>query len=267
MNSVANANAAYTSAPATEAITSGAALVLDEPALPAGENLPSEVASQSADVLGDPRESLFEHVAWVYILFREKLFRDDTERLVRALWPEGPPPAATRVVEIGCGPGLYSCALAARFPQISMLGIDRSARQLDWARQKARAGGLGNCCFHTDDVLNLSHPSESFNAVIAARLFTVLPDPERAIAEMHRILRPGGRCVIAEPRYALWASLPLFAMWGLARLTGSSNGCREPRRAKVLSSTAFENLFMTQSWHSVRTWDDGRYQYALCEKR
>ena len=83
---------------------------------------------------------------------------------------------------------------------------------------------------------------------------------------MYRVLRSGCRCVIAEPRFAFWASLPLLAMWLLARLTGMTNGFCEPRKATVLSCKSFKNLFATQPWRSIKTWQDGRYQYALCEK-
>ncbi len=47
------------------------------------------------------RESLFERFAWVYIFFREKLFRDDTDRFVQALWTEREPPTATQLIELG----------------------------------------------------------------------------------------------------------------------------------------------------------------------
>ena len=120
--------------------------------------------------------------------------------------------------------------------------------------------------FERDNVLELTHGDESVDAVIAARLFTVLPNRERAIAEMFRVLRPGGRCVIAEPRYAFWASLPLFAMWVIASLTCVNNGYREPAKATVLAPSEFKRLFATQPWQRVSTWCDGRYQYALCEK-
>ncbi|MEO5720133.1 MAG: class I SAM-dependent methyltransferase [Chthoniobacterales bacterium] len=211
-------------------------------------------------------DSLFERFAWLYVFFRERIFRDDTDRISRALWPTGEPSAATRLLELGCGPGFYSCQLAARFPGIAVLGVDRSERQLECAEKKAQAWNLENCAFETDNVLELSHPDESFDALVAARLFTVLPDQARAISEMHRVLRPGGRCFVAEPRYAFWASLPLFAMWILAGITGMNNGCREPGKATVLSRTGFEKLFASQPWRKVETWQDGRYQYALCEK-
>jgi ubiquinone/menaquinone biosynthesis C-methylase UbiE len=214
----------------------------------------------------EPDESLFEHHAWLYAFFRERIFRDDTDRIVAAIWPDGRPAEGTRIIELGCGPGFYSCGLAARFRELSVLGVDQSARQLDGAKTKSRRLGLLNCRFEEDNVLDLSHAGETFDVAIAARLFTVLPDPPRALAEMHRVLRPGGRCLIAEPRYAFWASLPLFAMWVIAGLTRMRNGYREPRKATVLSSRAFKGLFASQPWSRVKTWQDGRYQYALCEK-
>jgi arsenite methyltransferase len=211
-------------------------------------------------------DSLFERFPSVYGFFRERCFRDDTVRIIQALWSESPPPPGTRLIELGCGPGFYSCRIGSRFPQISITGIDCSKRQLESARKKAQHLGLSNCRFEIDNVLDLSYESDSHDVVLAARLFTVLPNPQRAIAEMHRILRPGGKCLIAEPRYAFWASLPLRAMWLLARLTGMHGGCREPGNAIVFEPREFRRLFATQRWLSMRTWQDGRYQYALCEK-
>jgi len=233
-------------APAT-VIPSGAALTTDE----------------GTDVSSD---SLFEHFAWLYIFCRERVFRDDTERMIAALWPNGRPRAGENLIELGCGPGFYSCKLAAQFPEITALGIDRSPKQLAWAREKRNSLGLNNCRFKSDNVLELSQPPESFDVLIASRLFTVLPNRRRAVAEMYRVLRPGGRCFIAEPRWAFWASIPLFMMWVLAGLTHFKNGYREPTRARVLSTREMNRLFATQPWRRIETWREGRYQYALCEK-
>ncbi len=214
----------------------------------------------------DQSESLFERFAWLYIFCREKLFRDDTKRIVASLWPGAPPARGTQLIELGCGPGFYSCRLAAQFSELSVLGVDRSRKQLEWAQQKGQSLGLTNCRFERVNVLALSSASDRFDVLLASRLLTILPAREKAVAEMFRVLRPGGRCFVAEPRYTIWASLPLFAMWMLAGLTHYENGYREPRRASVLSHRAFENLFATQPWKRVSTWRDGRYQYALCEK-
>jgi ubiquinone/menaquinone biosynthesis C-methylase UbiE len=114
--------------------------------------------------------------------------------------------------------------------------------------------------------LDLSHPDNSFDVLIASRLFTVLPHRDRAVAEMYRVLQAGGRCFIAEPRFAFWASIPLFTMWLLAGITRFKNGYREPSKAKILSSRELNRLFATQPWRQIKTWQEGRYQYALCEK-
>jgi ubiquinone/menaquinone biosynthesis C-methylase UbiE len=227
---------------------------------------PPMIAVPSDELNDNSADSLFEQFAWLYIFCREKLFRDDTQRMISALWPKGKPAQGEKIIELGCGPGFYSCVLAERFREISVLGVDRSPSQLSWAREKRNALGLNNCRFQNDNVLELSHENDTFDALIASRLFTVLPNRRCAVAEMYRVLRPGGRCFIAEPRWASWASIPLFTMWLLAGLTHFKNGYREPSRARVLSIREMNRLFATQPWRKIETWRDGRYQYALCEK-
>lgn len=208
-------------------------------------------------------DSLFEHLAWLYAFLREHIFRDDTERMIAALWPARQPDPGTEVVEIGCGPGFYARKLAARFPSVSIIGVDRSASQVQWAQRRAAGEGLTNCTFQRVNALMLPCENARFHILIASRLLTILPDPEGAVAEMYRVLKPGGRCFVAEPRLAFWASIPLFAMWLLA---GSRSGYREPRRARVFPAVTFQKLFAAQPWKTFATWRDGRYQYALCEK-
>jgi ubiquinone/menaquinone biosynthesis C-methylase UbiE len=126
-------------------------------------------------------------------------------------------PARTSLLEIGCGPGFYSCRLAGHFTQLQVVGIDRAEQQLCRARARASERGLDNCRFEQADVLTLRWRSAAFDAVVASRLFTILPERERALYEMFRVLRQGGRCFIAEPRSMLRAALPLHAMWLTAR--------------------------------------------------
>lgn len=219
----------------------------------------SRAASESTD-------SLFERVAWLYAFCRERLFRDDTDRIISTIWENQKPRSGVTVVELGCGPGFYSRKLAQRFPQISVTGIDRSESQVRSARQRAVAQKVSNCTFERVNALALPSADASFDILIASRILTVLPDHDRAVAEMFRVLKPGGRCFIAEPRHAFWASLPLMAMWLLASVVHSGNGYREPRKATVLKPEAFAELFRQLPWKSVRIWQDGRYQYAVCEK-
>jgi arsenite methyltransferase len=211
-------------------------------------------------------DSLFEHATWAYAFCREHLFRDDTRRIITALWPDEHPAPGTTLIELGCGPGFYSCRLGERFREMSITGVDRSAKQVQWASERAEARQLTNCCFKRINALKLSCSDAAFDVVLASRLLTILPEQAGVIAEMYRVLKPGGRCFVAEPRYALWASIPLLAMWLLVGLIPSGNGYREPYKATVFSSKGFANLFATQPWKKFRTWQDGRYQYALCQK-
>jgi len=223
---------------------------------------PPDLTSQNGEI--PKTDSLFEQFDWIYILCREKIFRDDTQRIIASLWPSSRPRPLACLIELGCGPGFYSRKLARMFPELDVLGLDRSRRQLEFACDLAR--GLNNCRFERGDVLNVRRPPESFDYLLASRLFTVLPEPDRAVSEMFRLLKPGGRCFIAEPRFKFWAAIPLFIMRVLASVSGQANGCREPSTVTVFPIQVFERLFRTQPWQTVRVWQQGRYQYALCEK-
>ena len=230
----------------------------------------NDVAERSTSAISrtpaESTDSLFERVAWLYTFCREHLFRDDTERMISALWQNQTPPVGTKVIELGCGPGFYSRKLAERFPQITVTGVDRSESQVRAARQRVAAQQVGNCAFDRVNALALPSGDASFEILIDSRILTVLPDHDRAVAEMFRVLKSGGRCFIAEPRHAFWASIPLTAMWLLASGIHSGNGYREPKKARVLTTGEFANLFQKLPWKSVRIWQDGRYQYAVCEK-
>jgi SAM-dependent methyltransferase len=100
----------------------------------------------------------------------------------------------------------------------------------------------------------------------------VLPERDRVLAEMHRVLKPGGRCFVAEPRSALRAAVPLRAMWLLAWLSAPfSFGERlgsylEPGRVSVMSAGEFDAVVGSQPWSYTRRWQDTWDQYAVCEK-
>src|ERR1700738_4469394 len=95
--------------------------------------------------LTHPPDSLFERCSWFYALCREYLFRDHTREINDTLWPTHGPHAHSHVLELGCGPGFYSCTLAEQHPQIKMTGIDLSESLLRRARGRASARKLRNC--------------------------------------------------------------------------------------------------------------------------
>jgi ubiquinone/menaquinone biosynthesis C-methylase UbiE len=115
----------------------------------------------------------------------------------RGLFAEALGPAPRRVLDVGCGDGGVSFLLFAlgHYPQ----GIDRSPETVRRARDRARA----RCAavpFHVGFAEDLDFAAEAFDAVVARDLLETLPQPEAALAEWFRVLKPGGVVVVAETR-------------------------------------------------------------------
>ena len=213
-------------------------------------------------------DSLFERCAWFYALCREYLFRDHTEEISQSLLTGGQAGAKAHLVELGCGPGFYCCKLAAAFPGLRATGVDLSERLLRRAQRRAAARQLDHCTFLRGDAHALPLADQEADGVIVSRLFLiVVTHREQVMAEVQRVLRGGGRCFIAEPTSGFRTRIPLAAMWVLSKMTSSPAGnYREPRQAEVMSSAEFRALVGSQEWASMQFFNDGWYQYAVCEK-
>jgi len=223
---------------------------------------------ESGIVDAGPVASLFDQVPGVYAFCREHLFRDDTERIAAALWPSGEPPRGAVLLELGCGPGFYARRLAARFPGLRAIGLDRSAAQLERARVRLAATRAGSCRFDLGDATALPYPDASIDAVVSARLLAAVDEPARVIAEAHRVLRPGGRYFVAEPRSSIRAAVPIGVMRLAARLDAVRRGrlSTDGDRVAVLDGAAFAELLGSRPWRAAHQWVDGPYRYALLEK-
>ena len=99
-----------------------------------------------------------------------------------------------RVLEVGVGTGL---ALAHYAPHLEVTGIDFSAEMLAKAEAKVAALGLAQVvALRRMDARALDFPDASFDTVVAMHLVSVVPEPERVVAEMARVCRPGGEVLI-----------------------------------------------------------------------
>jgi ubiquinone/menaquinone biosynthesis C-methylase UbiE len=214
-----------------------------------------------------PPDSLFEACSWFYALCREYLFRDHTQEIARALFPTDGPAPGTQVLELGCGPGFYACRLSQEYPQIHTTGVDLSRRLIARAKSRAASRSLQNCTFAHGDAHALRDPENSIDAVVVSRLFLIVANREAVLNEIFRVLRPGGRCFIAEPTSGFCTRIPLSCMWLLSKLTGAPAGkYRELSQADVMTAPDFSVLIRSQPWGVVDLQYDGWYQYAVCEK-
>jgi len=103
-------------------------------------------------------------------------------------------PNRARALDCAAGTGEFSLAAAKR--AASVLCTDLSQPMLDRAAAKARRRGLTNISFALRDITALSDPDGSFDAVIAANVLHLLPQPEQALAELWRVTAPGGRLIL-----------------------------------------------------------------------
>lgn len=107
------------------------------------------------------------------------------------------PPGDERVLDAGCGSGTKSLHLARR--GFRVLGLDFSSAILDPARQTAEIAGLtGRIEFQQGDLTALSLPTGSLRRIVCWGVLMHVPAVEKAIAELARVLAPGGILVISE---------------------------------------------------------------------
>jgi ubiquinone/menaquinone biosynthesis C-methylase UbiE len=105
----------------------------------------------------------------------------------------------SRVLDIGCGPGSTACLIAEQYGS-QVHGIDISEVMIAKAKERARRQGLMDMVeFRVGDAFELPFEDDSFDAAIVESVLTPLPgDKKQALAEMVRVVRPGGRIGVNE---------------------------------------------------------------------
>jgi len=116
-----------------------------------------------------------------------------------------------RLLDVGCGDGALICAAAARGAMVA--GIDADPAMLTAARLRMAQAGL-EAALREGRVEGLPFPDASFDVVASVTVLCFVDDAERAVREMARVLRPGGRLVIGElGRWNSWAALRRVRGW------------------------------------------------------
>lgn len=103
-----------------------------------------------------------------------------------------------RVLDLACGPGIISCELARLAAPGQVTGLDLSPDLLVEARKAAQSEGIDNLSFQQGNVYELDLPDNEYDFVYARFLFQHLEQPEVALAEVRRVLKPGGTVAILD---------------------------------------------------------------------
>jgi ubiquinone/menaquinone biosynthesis C-methylase UbiE len=141
--------------------------------------------------------------------------------------------AQGRILEVAIGTGLN----LPQYPADAIVtGIELSPAMLDLARQ--RASSLGRDVeLRTGDAEHLPFADATFDTAVCALSLCAIPDPATAIAEMKRVLVPGGRLLLLDHVGSTWP--PIYAaQWLLERLTIRSAGEHFTRRQLPLVQAA-----------------------------
>ncbi|KQO67182.1 class I SAM-dependent methyltransferase [Methylobacterium sp. Leaf89] len=151
-------------------------------------------------MLSEPREAgpstalmrkAYARWAPVYDVVYDKLTEPAARDAVNAAVACGP-----RILEAGVGTGL---SLGYYPPTSFVCGVDLSEDMLKRARAKVLRRGLRHVRgLQVMDVCRLGYADASFDAVVAQFLITLVPDPEAALSEFLRVIRPGGEIVLAN---------------------------------------------------------------------
>ncbi|MEE2778353.1 MAG: methyltransferase domain-containing protein [Acidobacteriota bacterium] len=109
--------------------------------------------------------------------------------------------ASMRVLDVGCGPGTITAGLANRVPDGKVIGVDVSSEVLAGARDHCAAAALSNVTFEEASVYGLRFDEATFDVAYAHQVLQHLADPVAALAEMRRVLRPGGLVAVRDGDY------------------------------------------------------------------
>lgn len=126
-------------------------------------------------------------------------FGDDLQRRIAEHVPTPEDGKVGRILDIACTHGLTTTALAERFPDAEVTGLDLAAPALRVAHRRAAAMGV-DVDFVQGAAEDLKFPDNHFDLVVAYILFHEVPVEigRQVIDEVHRVLRPGGLFVIAD---------------------------------------------------------------------
>ena len=160
--------------------------------------------------------------------------------------------STSRILDCGCGPGSITVGLAQWAPNGETVGIDIGAEQLDGARALASGRGLQNVTFRQGNIFDLPFDDDHFDIVFSQAVLFHIPDPQKALAEIKRVLRPGGLIALRDAINAsimIWPEEPLMReIAGIIRLGALRSGGNPDvglELGTLLHAAGFEDVFFT----------------------
>ena len=178
-----------------------------------------------------------------------------------------------RILDFGCGPGNISAGLAKAVDPGELHGIDMEKSQIDLARSVAKANGIGNATFQVGDVIEMPFEDGYFDVAHCHNVLMHIPDTAAVLAEVKRVLKPGGiigcREMICESSFSHPDFGVLRHSWGMFEdLLEADDG--HPQMGKDLKShivnAGFANARVTMSADVYSTPEDIEFIYGFANR-
>jgi len=172
-------------------------------------------------------ETLFDSLALEYVRTRETQLSFQCQKRIALDFLAG---TRGRLLEVGCGPAVMMPDLLAM--GFDADGIDVSGEMVRRGRQRMAGHPLERRCrLDVGDVERLAFPDAEFDAVLCMGVLEYLPGNTRALAEISRVLRPGGVAVFSMPNGSSAYHRARSAYGGARKLARKLRGKSEPASA------------------------------------
>jgi SAM-dependent methyltransferase len=126
-----------------------------------------------------------------------------------AIWPQEQRlferyqlPKAAHIADIGCGSGEITSRLAARYLEAELVGVDILEGSVAYARRRY-ASLAPRVRFEQGDAFELQLPAGHFDLVVCRHMTQAVPEPQKVLAELRRICRPGGWVHVLSEDYGM----------------------------------------------------------------
>ena len=150
-------------------------------------------------------------------------------------------------LDVGCGNGAFTAMVIRRCAPSSTLGIDPSQQQLAYARAQP---ALQAAVFEQGDAMALPYPAAAFDIAVMPLVIFFVPEPARGVAEMTRVVRPGGS-VAAYAWDMLGGGFPYEML--LAELRGLGHAVPSPPSPEASRIEVLQQLWTDAGLETIET--------------